>query len=142
MYQEARRKGVCVINPNAIGFGVNVFVFGPKTTPIEKYLGSTPSGNSKEALTKLVPYLPAYLDPEVVELAATQVAGRSVAAPDFATGVIHDQELAARVRTCHQVLDHPKASLLAQQSALLSMLGLWVKRYAAEHIPEKHLIPA
>ncbi|BBD07323.1 putative AraC type helix-turn-helix-domain-containing protein [Desulfovibrio ferrophilus] len=76
-----------------------------------------------------------YLDPGVVENAASQAAGRPVAAPDFATGVIHDHELATQVRACHQILDHPHASLLAQQSALLSMLGLWIKRHAAERPP-------
>jgi len=77
-----------------------------------------------------------YLDPEVVERAASQLAGRPVAAPDFSTGVIHDPELAARVRACHLVLERPHAPLLAQQSALVSLLALWVARHAADRPAE------
>jgi len=69
MYQAARRKNICVINPNAIGFGVNVFVFGPKTIPIEEHLGLASGANPKEALLKLVPYIPTYVDPELVQKA-------------------------------------------------------------------------
>ncbi|MBU1002731.1 MAG: AraC family transcriptional regulator [Proteobacteria bacterium] len=75
-----------------------------------------------------------YLDQEVVERAASQAAGRPVAPPDFATGVIHDPQLAARVHACHLIMENAQASLLAQQSALLSMLGLWIKRHAADRI--------
>jgi molybdopterin/thiamine biosynthesis adenylyltransferase len=66
MYQIARRNNICVINPNAIGFGVNVFVFGPKTISIEEHLGVASGDENKEALLKLVPYLPTYIDPEIV----------------------------------------------------------------------------
>ena len=67
MYQAARRKNICVVNPNAIGFGVNVFVFGPKTISIEEHLGLASGAEGKTALLKLVPYLPTYIDPEVVQ---------------------------------------------------------------------------
>ena len=67
MYQTARRKDICVINPNAIGFGVNVFVFGPKTISIEEHLELASGAEGKKALLKLVPYLPSYIDPEVVQ---------------------------------------------------------------------------
>jgi len=67
MYQAARKNNICVINPNAIGFGVNVFVFGPKTISIEEHLGLASGTEGKEALLKLVPYLPSYIDPKVVQ---------------------------------------------------------------------------
>ena len=67
MYQTARRNNICVVNPNAIGFGVNVFVFGPDTVSIEEHLGLSSGAEGKKALLKLVPYLPAYIDPEVVQ---------------------------------------------------------------------------
>jgi molybdopterin/thiamine biosynthesis adenylyltransferase len=70
IYQTARRKNICVINPNAIGFGVNVFVFGPKTISIEDYLGLTSGADPKMALRKLVPYIPTYADLAVFEKAA------------------------------------------------------------------------
>ena len=71
-----------------------------------------------------------YLDPALVEDAASQAAGRPVAAPDFATGVIHDPELAARVRACHLLLDRGNAPRLARQTALIEMLAQWVARHA------------
>jgi molybdopterin/thiamine biosynthesis adenylyltransferase len=70
IYKTARKKNICVINPNAIGFGVNVFVFGPKTKPIEEYLGLSSGIDPRLALKKLVPYLPSYVDPELVQKAA------------------------------------------------------------------------
>lgn len=90
MYQAARQKNICVINPNAIGFGVNVFVFGPKTISIEEHLELASGAEGKTALLKLVPYLPKYIDPEVVEkvmsgelnipnLATPQYLGTSIA---------------------------------------------------------------
>lgn len=71
-----------------------------------------------------------YLDPDVVEDAASQAAGRPVASPDFATGVLHDPQLAERVRACHRLLDSEHAPLLAQQTVLVETLGLWVARHA------------
>ena len=70
MYNAARKNNVCVVNPNAIGFGVNVFVFGPKTVSFNNFLGVSSGADPRMALTRLVPYLPSYIDPELVRRAA------------------------------------------------------------------------
>ncbi len=72
LYRAARQKKLCIINPNAIGFGVNVFVFGPDTISLEKYLNLSLKTlfAPHEALKKLMPYMPSYADPEVVKKAA------------------------------------------------------------------------
>jgi molybdopterin/thiamine biosynthesis adenylyltransferase len=66
MYDTARKNGICVVNPNAIGFGVNVFVFGPKTVSFKDYLGFASAINPKLALAKLVPYMPKYADKSIL----------------------------------------------------------------------------
>jgi len=71
MYRSAREKGICVFNPNAIGFGVNVFVFGPDTISLEDHMGLSSGVDLHMALLKLVPYLPAYIAPEIVQKAAS-----------------------------------------------------------------------
>jgi len=72
LYRAAREKKLCVVNPNAIGFGVNVFVFGPNTVSLEQYLDLSLKTlfAPQEALKKLMPYMPSYADPEVVKKAA------------------------------------------------------------------------
>lgn len=65
LYRAARKSNLCVINANAIGFGVNVFVFGPQTMSIEEYVGKS----SMAPVEKMLPYVPSYADPEVVEKA-------------------------------------------------------------------------
>ena len=71
MYRAAREKRVCVVNPSAIGFGVNVFVFGPDTVSLEEFLGLSSGVDPRMALLKLVPYLPAYTAPEIIQKAAS-----------------------------------------------------------------------
>jgi len=84
MYKAAREKGVCVLNPNAIGFGVNVFVFGPKTVSLEEYIGLSSGADPREALLKLVPYMPAYIDPEIVRKAASgEIPIPNIAMPQY-----------------------------------------------------------
>jgi len=72
LYRAARQKKLCIINPNAIGFGVNVFVFGPDTVSLEKYLNLSLKTllAPLEAMKKLMPYMPSYADPEVIKKAA------------------------------------------------------------------------
>jgi molybdopterin/thiamine biosynthesis adenylyltransferase len=70
MYKAARAKGICVFNPNAIGFGVNVFVFGPNTVSLEDHVGLSSGADPRMALLKLVPYLPGYIAPEIIQKAA------------------------------------------------------------------------
>jgi len=70
MYRAAQKNNICVVSPNAIGFGVNVFVFGPKTVSLEKFLGLSAGVDVRMAMTKLVPYVPSYVDPELIRKAA------------------------------------------------------------------------
>lgn len=70
MYNAAQKNNICVINPNAIGFGVNVFVFGPKTVSLEKFLGLGAKIDPRMAMMKLVPYIPSYADMSVITKAA------------------------------------------------------------------------
>ena len=70
MYNAARKNDICVINPNAIGFGVNVFVFGPKTVTLDKFMGLSKGDDPRTGLQKLVPYIPSYIEPSLVRRAA------------------------------------------------------------------------
>lgn len=70
LYNAAKRKNLCVVNPNAIGFGVSVFVFGPKTVTLEEFLMSSSNADPRPALVKLIPYMPTYADPEIIRKAA------------------------------------------------------------------------
>jgi molybdopterin/thiamine biosynthesis adenylyltransferase len=84
MYRAARAKKICVFNPNAIGFGVNVFVFGPNTVSLEEHLGLSTGVDPRLALMKLVPYLPAYIDPGVVQRAMSgEIAIPNIAMPQY-----------------------------------------------------------
>ncbi|MGB2706496.1 MAG: ThiF family adenylyltransferase [Candidatus Omnitrophota bacterium] len=67
LYRAARQKKLCIVNPNAIGFGVSVFVFGPETVSLEEYMGFT---SGKPDLKKILAYMPSYADPEIVKRAA------------------------------------------------------------------------
>lgn len=70
MYAAARLRGLCVFNPNAVGFGVSVLIFGPKTVSFEEFLGLSADKDPRLALMKLVQYLPKYADPDVIKQAA------------------------------------------------------------------------
>ena len=84
MYRAAREKKICVFNPNAIGFGVNVLVFGPDTVSLEDYVGLSSCADPKMALLKLVPYMPAYIDPEIVQKAAAgEIPIPNIAMPQY-----------------------------------------------------------
>ena len=84
IYKAARAKKICVFNPNAIGFGVNVFVFGPNTVSLEDYLGLSSGTDPRMALLKLVPYLPAYIPPEIVQKAAAgEIPIPNIAMPQY-----------------------------------------------------------
>jgi len=84
MYRAAREKKICVFSPNAIGFGVNVFVFGPDTITLEDHLGLSAGIDPHLALMKLAPYLPAYIDPEIVQKAVSgEIAIPNIAMPQY-----------------------------------------------------------
>jgi len=76
LHRVARKKGLCVVSPNAIGFGANVFIFGPQTMSIEEYTGLSRSASREEIesfkipIEKFAPYFPSYADPEVARKAA------------------------------------------------------------------------
>lgn len=74
--RAARKRNLCVVSPSAIGFGVNVIVFGPKTVSIEEYVG-VPADASKETvknftmpIEKFAVYLPTYADMDIAKKAA------------------------------------------------------------------------
>jgi molybdopterin/thiamine biosynthesis adenylyltransferase len=84
MYRAAREKKICVFNPNAIGFGVNVIVFGPDTASLEEYVGLSKGTDPRMALLKLVPYVPAYVSPEIVQKAASgEIPIPNIAMPQY-----------------------------------------------------------
>jgi len=84
MYNAARKNNICVINPNAIGFGVNVFVFGPNTKSFEDFLGLGDGIDPRMAITKLVPYIPSYVDPEMIKkIAMGQMYLPNIAMPQY-----------------------------------------------------------
>jgi molybdopterin/thiamine biosynthesis adenylyltransferase len=84
MYETARKNNICVVNPNAIGYGVNVFVFGPKTVSLKDYIGIGPGVDPRIALLKLVPYVPSYVDPEVMrKIAMGEMYLPNIAMPQY-----------------------------------------------------------
>ncbi|MCX5679535.1 MAG: ThiF family adenylyltransferase [Candidatus Omnitrophica bacterium] len=84
MYDTARKNDICVVNPNAIGFGVNVFVFGPKTVSLGEFLELSSGIDPLMALTKLVPYIPSYVDPdEIRRIALGETFLPNIAMPQY-----------------------------------------------------------
>jgi len=78
LHRAARKAGICVINPQAVGFGASVLVFGPNTMTIEEYVGLPVDAGQEEIeqfmvpMEKFVPYFPSYVDPELAAAAATK----------------------------------------------------------------------
>lgn len=77
LHRKARKRGLCVVNPGAIGFRVAVLVFGPKTVDIETFVGLEPGRLRSDIedfsvpIHKFCPRLPSYVDPEIAMKAAT-----------------------------------------------------------------------
>jgi hypothetical protein len=77
LHRRARVQEACIINPQAIGFGVSVLIFGPKTITIEEYVGLKPNAKQEEIenfnipIEKFCPYFPSYTDPEIAQRVAT-----------------------------------------------------------------------
>lgn len=77
LHREARRRGLCVVNPGAIAMGTAVLVFGPKTRTIEEYVGLSSHAKRDEIesftvpIDKFCPYMPTYIDQEIAIQAAT-----------------------------------------------------------------------
>lgn len=131
-----RRYAVGVVEHGALEFRflgrANVALPGSVnlTTPGEVHDGHPGSGPGWT-------YRMFYLDPDLVQRAAAEAAGRPVPAPDFAAGVLADPALAAEVQAVHRLLMDPGAPLLARQTRLLHMLALWIARHgdAARPLP-------
>jgi molybdopterin/thiamine biosynthesis adenylyltransferase len=78
LHRAARKVGLCVLNPQAVGFGVSVLVFGPDTMSIEEYVGLPENATREEIenfsvpMEKFVPYFPSYADPKLAAAAAAK----------------------------------------------------------------------
>lgn len=76
LHRAARQRGLCVVNPQAIGFGVSVLVFGPRTMTIGEYVGLPENAGEEEIaafqipMEKFMPYFPTYVNREVAAKAA------------------------------------------------------------------------
>jgi AraC-like DNA-binding protein len=73
-----------------------------------------------------------YLDPSLLQRAASEIAGKPRELPFFKQGVIEDLPLAAELRSVHQAISGPHASLLEQQTRLLSFLTKMICRHAQD----------
>lgn len=71
-----------------------------------------------------------YLDPKLLQQAATEVAGRPAELPFFQAGVIHDNELAQSIRHLHIKLEQQDTPLLEQESLLIWTFGNMILRHA------------
>lgn len=69
MYEAARKKGICVVCPNAIGFGAQILVFGPKTKTLAEFLNVS-ENSARPDLARFVQYIPSYADKLMVASAA------------------------------------------------------------------------
>ncbi len=71
-----------------------------------------------------------YLDPVLLQQAASEVLGRTKDIPFFQAGVIQDSYLAGLIRHLHIILEKSEAPVLEQESRLLYLLTQLVIRYA------------
>jgi hypothetical protein len=75
---------------------VNVLVFGPDTVTLEDYLKLSSGVDPRLALMKLVPYLPTYIDPGIVQKAASgEIPIPNIAMPQY---------LATSIAVCEVVM--------------------------------------
>ncbi|MBN1526579.1 MAG: ThiF family adenylyltransferase [Candidatus Omnitrophica bacterium] len=74
--RAARKEGICVLDPLAVGFGTSVLVFGPQTVSIEEYVGLRPGASREEIerfsipIEKFAPYIPSYVNVGLARVAA------------------------------------------------------------------------
>jgi AraC-like DNA-binding protein len=121
--------GVGVIERGALGFyyrGENVVAPEGRinlVNPDEVHTGqsATEAGWS---------YRMFYFGAELLQRAASELAGRPADLPFFASGVLDDPELAALVRTTHRRLEDGTVPLLERQSLFLYLLTRLVARHA------------
>lgn len=77
LHREARNRGVCTVNPQAVGFGASVLVFGRNTVAIEEYVGLSVHASREELesfavpIEKFCPHIPSYADISLVERVAS-----------------------------------------------------------------------
>lgn len=77
-----------------------------------------------------------YLKPEALETVAAEL-GRRSGLPAFQRGVLHDVELARRLRRAHQALMRPETGSLERETRLLFLLAAIVTRHSLEPAPPK-----
>jgi AraC-like DNA-binding protein len=85
-----------------------------------------------------------YFSADVLQDAASEIAGRQEKIPFFQAGVIDDDYLAGIIHSLHVSLEEGKNSLLESQSRLLSMLAALILRHAdappfLQRIGQEHL---
>ncbi|MFH1305101.1 MAG: ThiF family adenylyltransferase [Candidatus Omnitrophota bacterium] len=102
LHRAARKKDLCVISPNAIGFGASILVFGPKTASIEEYVG-LPEDLSRQEIEefkipaeKFAPYMPSYV--------TSEMAGRVVAGQMNIPNIIMPQHLGTSIAVSEAVM--------------------------------------
>jgi AraC-like DNA-binding protein len=72
-----------------------------------------------------------YLAPDLLEQVAAEIFGQA-RRPFFSAGVIRDPDLASQISVVHRLLEKQTAMKLEQESRVLSLLSMFVTRYA-EH---------
>ena len=80
-----------------------------------------------------------YLQPSLMQRAASQLSGRAVGQPFFKPGVLNDKDLAALLVQTHGLFENPLADLMEKQSRLLHLLCCFIARHA-EPAPLPHSI--
>lgn len=132
LHREARKCGLCVVNPQAIAFGVSVLVFGPKTQTIEEYVG-LPANALQETvqdfvpeMDKFCPYLPGYVDPELAKKAANgQINIPNIIMPQHLGTAISVSEVVMMLlgRVAEPQGPEPRIFILDLQDRLFNLTG-------------------
>jgi molybdopterin/thiamine biosynthesis adenylyltransferase len=67
LHREAKKRGLYVFAPQAIGVGASLLVFDPEGVGIDEHLGQESIDSSIIPAEKFSAYIPTYADPSVVE---------------------------------------------------------------------------
>lgn len=78
-----------------------------------------------------------YLEPKLLEDAASEISGKTQKAPFFSAGIIKDDDLASFIRKFHFLLEKPSIPLIEQESYLLAMLTEFISRHGEERLGMK-----
>jgi len=74
LHHSARMNNLYVFYAVAIGFGANLFIFAPDGMTLEEYIGFNGNDDLKSykiPIEKFCPVIPSYVDPKIVQKAAT-----------------------------------------------------------------------